>query len=205
MAKPFFEYWLDVNKSDLVLDVGCGEGSKVDYLNKNKLCSAFGVDINKKALLSYGFKNMICANALNLPFRKNTFDKVICTEVLEHIEDDDTVLENIKCVLKQNGLLFLSTPRHIQLFDYWDPAWLKWKLIKSSYIHKHYSVKNLIKKLESHSFRIKKCRVLFSYAWLIVRWINVFLKYVLKSKYQIQYTRMPNGKFDIFILAQVKK
>jgi cyclopropane fatty-acyl-phospholipid synthase-like methyltransferase len=40
--------WSNIKPKDLVLDVGCGNGALVNYLNKNKLCIAFGIDINKK-------------------------------------------------------------------------------------------------------------------------------------------------------------
>ena len=47
---------------------------------------------------------MASANALALPFADNTFDKVICSEVLEHIPDYQGALHEIERVLKPNGI-----------------------------------------------------------------------------------------------------
>ncbi len=51
------------------------------------------------------------ANALELPFADNTFDKVICSEVLEHIPDYQGALVEIERVLKPGGLFCASVPR----------------------------------------------------------------------------------------------
>ena len=51
------------------------------------------------------------ANALELPFADNTFDKVICSEVLEHIPDYRGALREIERVLKPGGLFCASVPR----------------------------------------------------------------------------------------------
>ncbi|MCS7123366.1 MAG: class I SAM-dependent methyltransferase [Candidatus Aenigmarchaeota archaeon] len=204
MVELFFG-WIKINKKDKILDVGCFDGSRVNYLNKIIPNIAIGIDIDKKALLTHRFENLICADLLNLPFKKSVFNKVICAEVLEHVENDDIALKNIKHVLKRNGLLFLSTPRHIKFFDIWDPAWLKWKLIKRDCIHRHYSIKDLIKKLKKHGFETIKIEVLHSYCWLFTRWLNVILRYIVKSKHQIKYEKIKKGKFNIFILCKLKK
>ena len=51
------------------------------------------------------------ANALQLPFADDSFDKVICSEVLEHIPDYRGALAEIRRVLKPGGLLCASVPR----------------------------------------------------------------------------------------------
>src|SRR5690606_33049497 len=51
------------------------------------------------------------ADATQLPFADNTFDKIICSEVLEHLPDYQQVLAEIRRVLKPGGLLAISVPR----------------------------------------------------------------------------------------------
>ena len=61
------------------------------------------------------------ANGHHLPFEDNTFDKVICSEVLEHIPDFQAVLAEISRVLKTGGVFAVSVPR-------FGPEWVCWKL-----------------------------------------------------------------------------
>ncbi len=60
-------------------------------------------------------------SGLNLPFSDASFDRVICSEVLEHIPDYETVLGEIHRVLKPGGILAVSVPRFL-------PEWMCWQL-----------------------------------------------------------------------------
>lgn len=57
-------------------------------------------------------------------FGKNSFDVVVCTETLEHVADWKALVVSMKSVLKNNGLIFLTTcmkgfPAHNYPWDYW--------------------------------------------------------------------------------------
>ncbi|BFV59533.1 class I SAM-dependent methyltransferase [Kitasatospora sp. CMC57] len=52
-------------------------------------------------------------DALNLPFDDDTFDKIIISEVMEHIPDDKGVLAEMVRVLKPGGLLAVTVPRYL--------------------------------------------------------------------------------------------
>jgi ubiquinone/menaquinone biosynthesis C-methylase UbiE len=55
-------------------------------------------------------QNFICSDAHHLPFKENVFDKVCMYEVIEHIESPIPCLREICRVLKEKGLIELSTP-----------------------------------------------------------------------------------------------
>jgi SAM-dependent methyltransferase len=61
-------------------------------------------------------------NALQLPFSDQTFDLIIIQDVIEHIVDVKDFYSEIKRVLKTNGLIFLSTPNKLSMFNFFsDP------------------------------------------------------------------------------------
>lgn len=116
---------LPLCSGDKVLDLGCGEGRHVIAAYLEQDVDAVGVDLSLADLLTTRDKfsafvtaaqpdksfNLSSANALALPFADNTFDKVICSEVLEHIPDYVAVLAEIDRVLKPGGLFCASVPR----------------------------------------------------------------------------------------------
>ncbi len=58
---------------------------------------------------------------MQLPFADNSFDKVICAEVLEHIPNYQAMLLEVRRVLKPGGIFAASVPRFF-------PEWVCWQL-----------------------------------------------------------------------------
>ncbi len=118
---------------DSVLDLGCGEGRHVISAYTEASVHSVGVDLGFADLQTTRAKaqaflqpddsarsfGLAQADALQLPFADNTFDKVICSEVLEHIADYQAVLSEVERVLKPGGDFVASVPR------FW-PEWLCW-------------------------------------------------------------------------------
>lgn len=67
-------------------------------------------------------KPTILADAAALPFRENSFDVIVCSEVLEHVYDYRSLLEESLRVLKPQGLLLATVPfmypQHPDPMDY---------------------------------------------------------------------------------------
>ena len=101
------------NKS--VLDVACGEGYGASLLAK-KAKSVIGVDISsdavKHANQTYKQKNLefIEASATKLPLPDLSFDVVVSFETIEHLFEQEQMLDEIFRVLKPNGCLIISSP-----------------------------------------------------------------------------------------------
>jgi len=96
------------------LDVGCGDGRISNGLRQ--LCAVVSVDLSEPALLNVGGL-AVRASASRLPFPDGSFDLVCCTEVLEHLTDDDyaATLSELKRVTSHYVLL--SVPADENLFD----------------------------------------------------------------------------------------
>ncbi len=107
-----------------LLDVGCGEGrhTLAAYLRRGVL--AVGVDLGFSDLQTArgrisdmaayepeGEVVFLQGDATGLPFPDHHFDRIICSEVLEHIPNFIAVLDEIYRVLKPGGRLCVSVPR----------------------------------------------------------------------------------------------
>lgn len=102
-----------------VLDLGCNIGS-VEYLyslvgGETDGLFVAGIDLSFRSLRranAHGlpFAGFCKADGCQLPFASDTFDLVICIEVIEHIADQARVLREIYRVLKPGGTLYLTTP-----------------------------------------------------------------------------------------------
>lgn len=68
------------------LDVGCGDGKLTDLIIASNACSFVGVDCSEEALKRCRFKTIL-GNATNLPFKKDEFDLVLTTDMLEHLSE----------------------------------------------------------------------------------------------------------------------
>lgn len=88
-----------------LLDVGCGskpyEGSLKKYVKTH-----FGCDYLQS---EKGNVDLVC-DAINIPLEDNSFDTVICTQVLEHVFDTRKCLSECFRLLKSGGYFILSVP-----------------------------------------------------------------------------------------------
>lgn len=117
---------LKIESGDCILDLGCGEGRH--SLGPSCLYAdihVVGLDLNhtdvsialkkRKEHTDYFAENTHCCFTVGdggqLPFMDQSFDKIICSEVLEHIEGYENILREIQRVLKPTGTLVVSVPR----------------------------------------------------------------------------------------------
>jgi SAM-dependent methyltransferase len=126
---------LGFRSGDKVLDLGCGEGRHVIAFYVEADVHAVGVDLGFADLKKTAEKftpfneptntrkhlHLACTNALQLPFADQSFDKVVCSEVLEHIPDYHGALREIERILKPGGVAAISVPRFV-------PEWICWAL-----------------------------------------------------------------------------
>jgi len=100
-----------------VLDVGCGIKP---YAGIFRFTHYVGVDLPSNLARSSVVDAY--ASGLALPFRPESFDSVICSEVLEHVPDPGLLLREVRRVLRPGGHLVLTTPQtwglHEEPHDY---------------------------------------------------------------------------------------
>jgi ubiquinone/menaquinone biosynthesis C-methylase UbiE len=98
-----------------VLDIACGEGYGSNLLSKNAKF-VYGVDIDsdtiKNAKIKYKKDNIkfIKGSTSSIPLKDNSVDIVVSFETLEHHDEHDEMMSEIKRVLKPEGIVIISTP-----------------------------------------------------------------------------------------------
>ncbi|MDY6843502.1 MAG: class I SAM-dependent methyltransferase [Thermodesulfobacteriota bacterium] len=98
-----------------LLDVGCGE-RPYSLIYDELVKESISVD-TPDSPHSLG-PEVIPAKADFLPFKEDTFDTVLCTEVLEHTDDFFVTLSEIQRVLKPGGKLICSVPFMYPLHEF---------------------------------------------------------------------------------------
>ena len=95
-----------------VLDLGCGVGATVEYLQTEHRFDAVGLDLSA-LLLKEGKRdvpgsNLVRGNICRLPFSDGRFDGVWSECVFSLLDDPVRALEECKRVLKKGGTLILT-------------------------------------------------------------------------------------------------
>lgn len=102
-------------KAGLILDVGCGNGWVANhFLKKGK--KVISMDISTKNPTRVLKENpnenhaAIVADVFHLPFKKNSMDVIIASEIMEHVYDPGLFVQKLLEVLKPGGKLIIITP-----------------------------------------------------------------------------------------------
>jgi SAM-dependent methyltransferase len=112
---------LDLRPGETLLDAGCGEGRHC-FGALERGARVVGLDLDRAALRSTAgslraraadlgaLGTMIQGDTFHLPFRDETFDKVICSEVMEHVHDYVGAARELARVTKRGGMLAVTIP-----------------------------------------------------------------------------------------------
>ena len=105
-----------------VLDIGCGEGSTLNWLKSNKKCeNIYGVEISEASCLK---AKKILNEVVNINveadvdlFPGKVFDLILILDTLEHLVNPWNFLKKIKSKLSDNGSIVISIPniRHYSI------------------------------------------------------------------------------------------
>ncbi|HAM39399.1 MAG TPA: hypothetical protein DCP53_08425 [Elusimicrobia bacterium] len=138
-----------------VLEIGCGIGSITQYCIDK--CDVTAVDISSEYIdivkKRFGYSKKFRAQILDIEkeldgsVKENSFDTIVCSNVLEHIRDDIYALKNMNTLLKKDGYLVLLIPAGNALFSDLD---------KNLGHHRRYSRKDIENKLLQSGFSIEK-------------------------------------------------
>ena len=113
-------FYLDRSKQPLhVFEAGCGRGDDTEKINLDRDFILFGCDISNEGVgivhekVQYGL--FFCADTTKLPVKDNVIDIVYTSNVIEHVESPEMMLDEIIRILKIDGICVLRGPS----YDYW--------------------------------------------------------------------------------------
>ena len=92
----------------VTIDIGCGNG---------KTCGAIGLD-----RVRTGDADIICDLEWSLPFKDSRVDRIIASNILEHMSDTVKTLEEFHRVLKSGGTAIIEVPHVRSLGAFMDPT-----------------------------------------------------------------------------------
>jgi SAM-dependent methyltransferase len=117
--------------------------------------AVFGGMVHEREIPRANFGGVLRGDATRLPFADNTFDCVVTSEVLEHIQDDVTAISELHRVLKPGGSLGVTVPT-------WWPEKINWMLSDEYHAPKSvgghvriYSATELKAKLQSAGLEVR--------------------------------------------------
>jgi SAM-dependent methyltransferase len=138
----------EIKKNCPLVDIGCGVGSNLSFLQSLGFM-AFGMDseIYSLSLAKRRLSEipLINGDLLELPFKTNSVELIIATDILEHLQDDILGIKEIHRALKQAGKVILTVPAFQFLWGIQDN------------VGKHqrrYSKKQLRERMEMEGFKI---------------------------------------------------
>lgn len=157
--------WISENKNAInILDAGAGFGQYTYWLNrKRKNFKIISVDVKDEQVADCNnfFKKIGATNVqfevhdLTKYVKENSYDLVVCVDVMEHIEEDVQVFKNFHASMKTGGMLIISTPSDQGGSDVHDGD-------QSSFIEEHvrdgYNINQIQEKLRSAGFKKTEAR-----------------------------------------------
>lgn len=149
-----------------LLDLGCGE--KPYKLIYEETCeSSIGVDVET---CKHDQKQVdVFASADNLPFEKDSFDTVLCTNVLEHVANMEEAFREIERVIIQGGRLIVAVP-------------FLYPVHEAPYDFYRYTESGLKYQLVKNGFQVEKCLPWGGAGMLLCVYFHMFLGKVVKNK-----------------------
>ncbi len=213
--------WLPPS-NQMLIDLGCGIGEFTGYYLRKAAC-VVGFDISPGNLLKAKGTNPLISfvrgECENLPFRSESADATVLTDVLEHVVDPKATIAEIFRVMKSNAYVCLSVPYKgtfafldVQNFKYYT-LYIKSFLINSSIkhrkTHKHFSLeelRELLNNFELVKYSRNGCLIypLCIIAYRLTKMLGItflegFIRFFADLDYRIDYG---GAAFNIMLLLR---
>ena len=150
-------------KGKKLLDVGAGDCQYQDYF-KNLVYKSQDVKNNQRKNINY------VSDVKSIPIKNNSFDYILCTQVLEHLKEPHLAFKEFSRILKKNSKVFLTT--HLVFEEHMVPV--------DYFRFTRYGLKYLA---ESNGFRVEKINPQGGRFIVLAKEIQVLPLRIIKNKY----------------------
>jgi SAM-dependent methyltransferase len=188
---------LGIGDDPRILDIGTSTGTNLRMLRDQGYRRVTGLDFSADAIRYCEEKGLgpvrqgdICA----LPFADRSFDLLLATDIIEHVDDDDRALAEIARVLARGGAALLTVPTFSSLWGLQD---------RVAQHKRRYRLRALIRKIEGVGLVVARRYyfnyILFAPIWMARRVIDIF-RVALKSEGDVNsplLNRALKALFDI--------
>src|SRR3989344_6338889 len=182
-----------LKENSKILDAGCGTGGTIIFLKNHGLKNVKGIDSSQYAL-NYAKKrkirNLKLASVSRIPYKGNSFDAVICLDVLYHQGvDPKKTLKEFNRILKKGGTLYLQVPAY---------NWLKSSHDISIETKHRFTASEVRELIESAHFKIIKLTY-FNTLLFIPQMLKRILDKYKDKKDESDVSRLPTLLNDTFL------
>lgn len=137
------------DKKTKILDIGCAGGPLLNDLKNAGFENAAGADFSAEAVAKCAARGLKAyeMDAHKLEFAPNSFDLLIASDSLEHLEFDEKALANWFGILKPGGRILVFVPAYQFLWSEQDTV---------NFHFRRYTRTNLVAKMEKAGFEVKR-------------------------------------------------
>lgn len=172
---------LRIKPGDRILDLGSGEGRHTHHLSYiGHRVLSIDLDLgelrkNRERWLelrgdseTMGHADFMRADGDRLPFPDDTFDHIVCTEVVEHVPDPAVTMAELHRILKPGGNLAVSTPAMLPEMACWKLSWEYWHAPGGHVrIFKPGALGQLVREADFKLFSLRHKHALHSIWWVL--------------------------------------
>lgn len=210
MLKSMLQKMARMGKSFSLLDLGCGDGALLFSLQNQGLLNnadkVVGVDISEvrvKRLLESvsGVKGLVSDACKVEELDDGSFDVIICSQLIEHIPDEQSLLSEIRRLLKKDGWAYISSviKKPYGLWVYRRDGEFR---LDPTHVREYRSKENFLLLLEKEGFNPEKMsygKVKYSVADLLVHGLVMIGLFEPEGIQTIFLRRWPLARFRKFL------